>query len=103
MNSTSICEFLQRALPNRKYISADGVCSARVRAKMLIQQIKENGYSIDTFQYVKDVALGFLRGLDDVTEDIIDKAMQCSKEIFRDYLYDQNHKVKFMAILEKLA
>ena len=49
------------------------------------------------------MALGLLRGLDDVNEDIIDKAIQCLKEIFQDYLYDQNHKIKFMAILEKLA
>ena len=44
------------------------------------------------------MAVGLLRGLDDVTEDIIDKAIQCSK----DCLYDQNHKIKFRAILEKL-
>ena len=103
MNSCSICKLLQRALPNRKYISADDVCNARVRANMCIKQIKENGHSIDTFQYNEDMALGLLRGLDDVTEDIIDKAMQCSKEIFQDYLYDQNYKIKFMAIIVKLA
>ena len=44
---------------------------------LLNNQIKENGHSINTFQYNEDVALGLLRGLDDVTEDIIDKAMQC--------------------------
>ena len=103
VNPCSIRELLQRALPNRKYISADDVCNARVRAKMLMKQIKENGHSIETFQYNEDVALGLLTGLDDVTEYIIDKAMQCSKEIFQDYLYDQNHKIKFMVILEKLA
>ena len=101
MNSCSIYELLQRALPNRKYISAVDVCNARVRAKMLIKQIKENGHSIDIFQYNEDVALGLLGGLDDLTENIIDKVIQCSKEIFQDYLYDQNHKKKFMSILEK--
>ena len=69
---------------------------------MLIKQIKENGHSINTFQYNEDVALGLFKGLDDVTEDIV-KAMQCSKEIFQDYLCDHNHTTKFMAILEKLA
>ena len=103
MNSTSICEFLQRALPNRKYISADGVCSARVRAKMLIQQMKEIGHSINTFQYNEEVALGLLTGLYYVIEDLINKAMQCLKEIFKNYLYDQNHNIKLMTILEKLA
>ena len=29
--------------------------------------------------------------------------MQCSKEIFQDYLNDQNHKIKFMTILEKMG
>ena len=36
VNSCSIHELLQRALPNRKYISADDVCNARARAKMLV-------------------------------------------------------------------
>ena len=67
MNSHSIRELLQRALANRKYISAVDICNARVRANIL--------NSIDTFQYNEDVAFGLLRGLDDVTEDIIDKAM----------------------------
>ena len=50
------------------------------------------------------MALRLLRGLlDDVTEDIIDRAMQCSKEMFQDCLYNQNHKIKLMVILEKLA
>ena len=43
---------------------------------MLIKQIKENGHPINTLQYNEDVALGLLRFSDDVTEDIIDKAIQ---------------------------
>ena len=35
--------------------------NARVRAKMLSNQRKENGHLIDTFQYKKDVALDLLR------------------------------------------
>ena len=66
-----------------------------VRAKLPIKHIKENGYSFDIFQCNECVTLGLLTGLDDVTEDIIDKAMIFSNEIFRDYLYDQNHKIKF--------
>ena len=51
VKSCSICKLLQRALPNRIYISVGDVCNARVRAKTPIKQIKENGHSIDTFQY----------------------------------------------------
>ena len=65
---------------------------------MVIEQIKAKSHSINTFQYNED--RGLLRDLDDVTEDIVDKAMQCSKEIFQDYLYDQNYKIQFMVILE---
>ena len=36
-----ICELLQRPLPNRKYISSDDVCNARVRVKPLMKQIKK--------------------------------------------------------------
>ena len=55
VNPRSICKLHQRALPNRKYISADDVCKARVRAKMLIKQIKQNGHSINTFQYNESI------------------------------------------------
>ena len=73
-----------------------------MRANLLITQIKENVHLIDTFRYDEDEAIGLLRGLDDGTEDIMDKARQYSKEIFHDYLYDQNHQIKFMVVLEKL-
>ena len=56
VNSRSIRKLLQRALLNRKYISADDVCNARVGAKMLIKQRKEKSHSINTFQYNEDVA-----------------------------------------------
>ena len=36
-----------------------------------------------------------MRGLDDVTEDVIDKVMQCQKEIFQNFLYDQNQKINY--------
>ena len=52
INSCSICELLQRALQNRKYIRSDDVCNARVRAKLLIKKIKENDHTIDTFQNI---------------------------------------------------
>ena len=83
----SFCEFLfhslalQKALPNTKYISADNVCNARVRAKLQVKPIKENWHSIDTYQYNKDMALGLLRGLDNFSEDKIDTIIQCSREM----------------------
>ena len=55
VNSCLICELLQRTLPNRKYISADDVCNARIRANMLINQIIENDHSINTFQYNESI------------------------------------------------
>ena len=102
VTSRTIRELLQRALPKRKYISSDDVVNARVKAKLLIKQIKSKGESIETFQYNEDTALGLIRGLDDVNSDFIDKAIQCSKEIFEDYLHNPNHKIKFLAILDKL-
>ena len=43
-----------------------------------------------------------MSGLDNVNEDIIDKAIQRSKESFQDYLHDQYHKIKFK-IIKKLG
>ena len=93
VTSRAIRELLQRTLPKRKYISSDDVVNARVKAKLLIKQIKSKGESIETFQYNEDTALGLIRGLDDVNSDFIDKAIQCSKEIFEDYLHNPNYKI----------
>ena len=103
VTSRTIRELLQRALPKRKYISSDDVVNARVKAKLLIKQIKSKGKSIKTFQYNKDTALGLIRGLDDVNSDFIDKAIQCSIAIFEDYIHDPNHKIEFLAILDNLG
>ena len=103
VTSRTIRELLQRSLPKRKYISSDDIVDARVKAKLLIKQIKSKGKSIETFQHNEDTTLGLIRGLDDVNSDFIDKAIQCSKEIFEDYLHNPNHKIKFLAILDKVG
>ena len=46
-----------------KFTNLYEVCKARIRAKMLIQQMKEIGNSINSFQHNEDMALGLLRGL----------------------------------------
>ena len=83
VNIHLILKLLQKALLQRKCISADDVYNTRVRAKLLIRKIEENGNSIDTFQYNEDMDLGLLRGLDDVTKDIIDKAKEFQKKTFK--------------------
>ena len=35
--------------------------------------------------------------------DIIDKAIQCSKEIFEDHIHNHNHENIFLAILDKMG
>ena len=91
ITSRTIRELLQIALDKRKYISSDDVINARVKAKLLIKQIKSKGKSIKTFQYNEDTALSLIRGLDDVNSDFNDKAIQCSKEISEDYLHNPDH------------
>ena len=53
VNSWLICELLQRVLPRNKYKSAGIVYNTRVKTKLPTKRIKENGYSIDTFEYNK--------------------------------------------------
>ena len=103
VKSRTIWELLQRALPEREYISSGDVVNARVKAKLSIKQSNSKGESIETFQYYVDTALGLFRGLDDVNSNFIDKAIQFSKKKFEDYLHDPNHKIKFLAILNKLG
>ena len=101
ITSRTIRELLQRAFPKRK--SSDDGVDARMKAKRFIKQIKSKGKSIKTFQYNEDTALSLIRGLDDVNSDFIDKAIQCSKEIFEDYLHNPNNKIIFLAIPDKLG
>ena len=42
---------------------------------------------------IKKSALGLIRSLDNVNLNIIDRAIQCSKEIFEDYLHDPKYKI----------
>ena len=77
ITSRTIRELLQRALPKKKCISSDDVANVREIVKLLISK----GKSINTFQYNADTALGLIRFLDYVSSDIIDNAIQCSKEI----------------------
>ena len=103
VTSRTIRELLQRDLRKRKYIISDDVVNARIKVKLLIKQIKSKGESIKTFQYNEYIAHGITRGLDNMNLDIIDKAIQCSKEIFEDYLHNLYHKINFLAILDKLG
>ena len=103
VTSRTIRELLRRALSKRKYISSDDVVNVRVQAKLSIKQNKRKRESIDTFQHNKDTAFGLIKGLDNVNSYIFDKEIQCSKEIFEDYLHDPNHKIKFLTILDKLS
>ena len=43
VTSRTIREILQRALAKRKYISSDDVVNARVKAKLLIKELKSKG------------------------------------------------------------
>ena len=84
-------------------IGWDDVINTQFKAKLWIKQIKSKGESIETFQDYEDTTLCLIRGLDNVNSDIIHKSIQCSKENFEDYLHNPNHKVKFLAILDKLG
>ena len=103
VTSRKIKEILQRALPKREYISSDDVVNAQLKARLLIKQIKSKGKLIETFHYNINVAHGLIRGLNTVKLDIINQTIRYSKEIVEDYLQDPNHKIKFLAILDKLG
>ena len=94
---------LLRAFPGRKGISKHDIRNARLRCQMLQKKIIQSGDTIESFKYDHSQVKGLLKGIDDNNDDIIDFAIQSSKEIYLKYLHDDSCRTKLLAILDKLG
>ena len=65
--------------------------------------MKQLGQTPSTFQYDLSMINGLTKSIDDDTEDVLEEAIFHAKEIYNEYLHDDNHRVKILAILEKLG
>ena len=103
VSSIQIRELLKRALPKRKLVTHRDIANTRVRAKMLIKHIHKSGTTIDTFNYEHSMVNGLTKSMDNITDDIIDDAIVCAKEVLHDYMADDSQRNKIIAMLERLG
>ena len=94
---------MKRALPKRKLVTHRDIANTRVRAKMLIKYIHKSGTTIDTFNYEHSMVNGLTKSMDNITDDIIDDAIVCAKEVLHDYMADDSQRIKIIAMLERLG
>ena len=103
VKSNSIRELLTRALPVRKGIGRFDVVNCRVWAKMLMEHIKKCGKTISTYEYNHKTTSNLIVGLDNESDDFIDKAIMHSKDIFLEYINDDGSGLQLFAILARLG
>ena len=94
---------LRKALPHCKCIHPRDVWNTRIRAKMLIRDIKRRGESIEIFNLRIKNPTDLVKPLDDLTDDILDDTLVCAEEVFSEFINDDSCNSKIFAILEKLG
>ena len=95
--------FVKKIFPGRKHISTVDIANIRLRTKVLLYEIKKKGQTIDSYQFESKEINNFAKTIDSCTSDIIDTAVTAMKEVYLEYLNDDNCSTKIYAILEKLS
>ena len=73
--SNVIRELLTQALPGRKSISSQDVYNTRIRAKLLLHQLHLENKDYNSLEYDRTYIDSMLKGLDEESDDIIDKCI----------------------------
>ena len=95
--------FVKKVLPGRKSISAQDIANIRVRARVILADIRKKGQTIDTYQFESKQIYNLANSIDSSTSDIVDKAITAIKEVYLEYLNDDTCSTKIYAILEKIS
>ena len=92
--------FVKKVVSKRKFISSNDIANVGFRAKLLLAQIHSEGSFIEDYESkVHDIS-NLVNSLDKDTSDIIDKSVECIKEVYQQYLNDENCSVNMFAILK---
>ena len=102
-DASLIRSYMRKVLPSRKSISAQEVYNVCVRAKLLMKQISAEGKTLETFDFKPDVQKQLFTPLDDISDDFLDEAAKSAREIFYEFLNDDQCSFKLFRYLENLA
>ena len=95
--------FIEQVIPKRKYISSTDIANVRFRAKVLLAKIHKEGSNIHDYKYkVHDIS-NLVTSLDKDNSDIIEKSVECIKEVYLDYLNDETCSTKMFGMLERCS
>ena len=67
----------------RKFISSKDIANVQVRAKVLLAPIHSEGSSIEDYEFKIHYIGNLVNSLDKDTSDIIDKSVECIKEVYQ--------------------
>ena len=71
--SSAIRKLLTQALPGKKSISSQDVHNTKMRAKRILQQLHVENKDYNSLKYDRASIDSMLKGLDEESDDIIDK------------------------------
>ena len=94
---------VKEAIPGRKKVTKKDVSNLRIRARMLLNQIKKSGNTLDNYDFQGHNVTKLTKSLDNITSDIIDEAVASVKEVYQQYLNDDSCSTKLFGMLEKLG
>ena len=98
-----IRDLMKKALPDRKCASAQDVYNVRMRALLLMKQLKSDGQELATFNFKPDNTKLLFKPLDEINNDIINNCVTSTKEIYYDFLNDDKCSFSLFTYLDSLA
>ena len=102
-DASYIRSLMRKALPDRKSITSQDIYNVRVRANMLMKKLQAEGKSLDQFDFKPDVSKQLFTSLDDISDDFLDEAAKCAREIFYDFMNDSKCSFGLFQYLAKLS
>ena len=102
-NPSYIRSLMKKVLPAGKAIYPQEVFNLRVRAKMLMKQLRSKKQMLNHIEFKPGDREELFKPLDQVTDDLFDDAVECAKEVYLCYMNDDKNNFNLFAYLDKLA
>ena len=98
-----IRSLMKKVLPAGEAIYPQEVFNLRVRAKMLMKQLRSKKQMLNHIEFKPSDKEELFKPLDQVTDDLFDDAVECAKEVYLCYMNDDKNNFNLFAYLDKLA
>ena len=94
---------MKKVLPARKYITAQEIYNVRVRANMLMRELKKKVQSLDEVDFKPDLSDKLFKPIDEVVEDINDPVTESARDVYYSYLNDKKCSFKLFQYFDDLS